>query len=163
MLAETKGPRPSDRWIPWYFVVFFIGLTLVLAHMVWLAVGSYPGTVSDRAYEQGLAYNKSLQAVAAQQALGWMGKVTVTEVGAATQLRYELRAADGQMLKDAKVHCWLYRSSSRKLDERLELTAQADGSYGATVTLPARGVWEIRLAAQAMGQSFQQTERVVIP
>jgi nitrogen fixation protein FixH len=163
MLAETKGPRPSDRWIPWYFVAFFVALTLVLAHMVWLAVGSYPGTVSDRAYEQGLAYNKSLQATAAQQALGWQGKLDVRAAGAATQLRYVLRDADGQLLKDATIHCWLYRPSSNKLDEKMALAAQADGSYGAVVTLPAKGMWEVRLAAQAQGHAFQQTERVVIP
>lgn len=163
MLAETKGPRPSDRWIPWYFVVFFVGLTLVLAHMVWLAVGSYPGTVSDRAYEQGLAYNKSLQAAAAQQALGWQGQLVVAPEGTATQLRYTLHGADGQPLKDAKIDCWLYRPSSNKLDTKLTLTAQADGAYGATVTFPAKGVWDVRLAAQAQGHAFQQTERVVIP
>lgn len=163
MLADTKGPRPSDRWIPWYFVAFFAVLTLVLGTMVWLAVHTYPGTVSDRAYEQGLAYNKNLQAAAQQQALGWQGKLTVTPADAATQLRYELRGADGQLLKDATIHCWLYRASSSKLDERLELIAQADGSYGVTVTFPAKGAWEVRLAAQAQGHAFQQTERVVIP
>ncbi|MBP7252048.1 MAG: FixH family protein [Alphaproteobacteria bacterium] len=163
MLTDTKGPRPSDRWIPWYFVAFFVVLTLVLAHLVWLAVGSYPGTVSDRAYEQGLAYNKNLQAAAQQEALGWRGKVTVTAVGTATQLRYVLRGADGQLLKDAKIYCWLYRAANSKLDERLELIAQSDGSYGATVTFPAKGAWEVRLAAKAQGHDFQQTERVVIP
>lgn len=163
MLAETKGPRPSDRWIPWYFVAFFVVLTLVLGYMVWLAVSSYPGTVSNHAYEQGLAYNKNLQAAAAQKALGWQGKVTVAAAGAATQLHYLLQGADGQPIKDAQVHCWLYRPSSSKLDEKLELAPQPDGRYGATVTLPAKGVWEIRLAAQAQGHAFQQTERVVIP
>lgn len=163
MLTDTRGPLPSDRWIPWYFVAFFAVLTLVLGTMVWCAIHTYPGTVSDRAYEQGLAYNQSLQAAAAQQALGWQGKVTVTAAGGATQLHYTLLAVDGQPIKDAQVHCWLYRPSSSKLDEKLTLAALPDGGYGATVALPAKGVWEIRLAAQAQGHAFQQTERVVIP
>ncbi len=162
MMAEMSGPRPSDRFIPWYIVGFFVVLTMVLGTLVWIAEQNFPGTVTDKPYERGLAYNRTLQAAAAEQAMGWHGKVTLQPVADGYRVRYELHGADGLPLPAATVQCWLYRPSNSKLDQKFALTVQPDGSYAAPVTLPAKGVWEIRLAANAGGHDFQQSERIVV-
>lgn len=162
MMAEMSGPRPSDRFIPWYFVAFFVVLTIVLGTLVWIALHDFPGTVTDQPYERGLAYNKTLQATAAEVALGWHGKIVLSPADGGYRIHYDLRGADGQPLKDATVQCWFYRPSNSKLDQKLALTAQSDGSFAATVPLPVKGVWEVRLAARAGGHDFQQSERIVV-
>ncbi len=163
MSEPSKGPRPSDKWIPWYFVAFFVGLTFLLSFFVYLSLRDFPGTVSDKAYEQGLAYNQTLQATTKQKELGWNGVVTVTPEGAQVRVRYEIKQAEGVLIKDAQVHGWFYRPTNSKLDQKFDLQAQPDGSYQAVVTLPVSGVWDIRLATQADGHDFQQSERVVLP
>lgn len=163
MQISTKGPRPSDRWIPWYFVAFFVVLTIILGNFVWLALRDFPGTVSDKAYEQGLAYNSTLHASATQAALGWHGVITVAPKAGQVIVRYQLQQADGVAIKNAVVQGWLYRPTNSKLDQKFTLLPLADGSYQTQLTVPVAGVWEVRLATQAAGQAFQQTERVVLP
>ena len=74
-------PRPSDRWIPWYFVAFFILLISILVPMGIIAVRTNTGLVTESAYNKGLAYNASIRAEEAQKALGWHGDLTITPAG----------------------------------------------------------------------------------
>jgi nitrogen fixation protein FixH len=159
----ATGPRPSDRWIPWYFVGFFVILAALLGNFAWLALRDFPGTVSDKAYEQGLAYNATLQATAAQQALGWQGVMTVAPDGHNIKVNYHLQQSDGVMINNAVVTGWFYRPSSSKLDQKFSLQKLGNGDYQATLSLPVSGVWDVRLAAQAAGHEFQQTQRVILP
>lgn len=157
----STGPRPSDRWIPWYFVGFFVMLAALLGNFVWLAFRDFPGTVSDKAYEQGLTYNATLQAAATQKALGWQGVISVVPDGHNIKVNYHLQHADGAVINNAVVNGWFYRPSSSKLDQKFSLQGLGNGDYQATLILPVPGVWDVRLAAQAAGHEFQQTQRVV--
>jgi hypothetical protein len=43
MIGQPSLPRSSDRWIPWYFVAFFVALAAAMAVMAWLAIHSHTG------------------------------------------------------------------------------------------------------------------------
>jgi nitrogen fixation protein FixH len=166
MTADVKksGPRPSDKWIPWYFVAFFIVLVSVLVPMVYLAVHTLPGTVTNNAYEQGLAYNKAIAKGVQQEALGWKGDVTLEVAqGADTVVTYSLRDANGLPISDADVHLWLVRPAQSGMDRNMVMTAKGDGSYTASVALPAHGQWDVRISALRQGQEFQTQKRMVVP
>ena len=163
MSETTTGPRPSDRWIPWSIVAFFVALTAILAHFVWLAVHNFPGTVADKAYEQGLAYNQVLQAAAAQDKLGWHAALAFATPAQTLRLTYTLQDATGTPLRAAAVQGWLYRPSSSKLDEKLTLMETQPGVYEAELAKPAAGLWEVRLAAQRGADRHQHSERITLP
>ncbi len=163
MSEVTSGPRPSDKWIPWYFVAFFVALTAILAHFVWLAMHNFPGTVVDKAYEQGLAYNQVLQAVAAQDKLDWRATLKIAAPERALRLTYTLQDAASAPLRGATVQCWLYRPSSSKLDENMILTETRPGVYEAEIAKPVPGLWEVRLAAQRGADRHQHSERLTLP
>lgn len=56
--------------------LLFFGVVIGLDGLfVTWAVKSWPGEVSETAYEDGLAYNRTIEARAAQTALGWTAKV----------------------------------------------------------------------------------------
>lgn len=163
MSETTTGPRPSDRWIPWYFVAFFVVLTAILAHFVWLAVHNFPGTVADKAYEQGLAYNQVLQAAAVQDRLGWRATLAFATPEQTLRLTYTLQDATGAPLRATAVQGWLYRPSSSKLDKKLTLTETQPGVYEAEIAKPVSGLWEVRLAAQRGPDRHQHSERITLP
>ena len=67
--------QQRDKWIPWYFVLFFVVVAAVNAVMVTLAVRTHTGTVTDHPYEKGLAYNQVVDAANAQDKLGWKSDI----------------------------------------------------------------------------------------
>jgi len=166
MTASTKisGPRPSDKWIPWYFVAFFVALISVLAPMAYFAVHTLPGTVTDNAYEKGLAYNKAIAAGEQQAALGWRGDVTIepTGVSGEAHARYTLRDAQSKAITDAQVSLWLVRPTIDKMDQKVDLVSDGD-AYAATVKMPASGVWDAQVSATKDGKNYQISKRVVLP
>ena len=159
------GPRPSDRWIPWYFVAFFATLVSVLGVMAYFAVHSYSGLVTQHAYEKGLAYNTTLQAAAQQEALGWKGTFTLTPAETPETFRaaFTLRDAAEAPLNNATVKLWLMRPTEDGLDQTLPLAPEGKGRYSATVRLPRHGQWQAQLAATVQGKNFQMEQRVVVP
>jgi hypothetical protein len=40
--------KKSDKYIPYYFVAFFVGLTIALGSFVYIAVESYPSVKMER-------------------------------------------------------------------------------------------------------------------
>lgn len=148
----TTLPR-RDKWIPWYFVMFFVAIALVDATMVTLAVRTHTGTVTDHAYEKGLAYNRVVAAEATQEALGWKASITLT----GKQLRVLLRDSNGAPLQAQSIKAHISRPTQAGMDFDVALK---DGQ--ATIDFPLKGLWEIRIYALANGHSYQQSQRVVV-
>lgn len=164
-ITSKGGPRPSDKWIPWYLAAFFIVMISVLIPMGYFAVHTMPGVVTDNAYEKGLAYNKAIAAGGAQAALGWKGQITLDVIGTSSSAKigYTLHDATGNTIDDAVVHAWLVRPSVGGMDRDVALAAQGKGIYTNTVDLPAHGLWDLRVSATRKDQNFQTNQRVVVP
>ena len=163
-IAQKKGPRPSDKWIPLYLTLGFITLLAPLAPMAYFAVHTLPGVVTDKAYEEGLAYNKAIAAGTQQKALGWQGELSCDSTAPnGTKASYVLRDAQGNPVDQAAVRLWMVRPVQGGMDRNLEMIAQGDGRYEATIPLPARGVWDLRVSATLQDKNFQTEKRVVLP
>lgn len=157
-------PRPSDRWIPWYFVAFFVALILVLVPMGIIAVRTNTGLVTEGAYEKGLTYNQSIQADEQQKALNWHGQLTFTPSSErAVMADFVLNDSFGQPLKNADVTLWLVRPTQAGIDQRMNLSSQMDGHYSGNVSLPVPGLWEARISAMYQGKNYQLVKRVSLP
>jgi nitrogen fixation protein FixH len=163
-MAQTQSePRPPDKWIPWYFVAFFITLVLVLVPMCIIAVRTNSGVVTENAYEKGLAYNKVIQASEQQNALKWHGDLTLIPDKENVEANYMLTDANNAPLNDAKVMLWLVRPTQSGMDQKIGLNPQSHGHYEAMLPLPAPGLWEVRVSATVQGQNFQTVKRITIP
>lgn len=164
MSSPPSLPRPSDRWIPWYFAAFFVSLILVLVPMCVIAVRTNTGLVTEGAYEKGLAYNKAIRAEERQEALRWRSELAISAPSTdRAQVDFRLTDADGKPLDGAEVVLWLVRPTQAGKDQRAELKALSGGRYSAELTLPAPGLWEARVSATANGQNYQTVKRVVLP
>lgn len=143
-----------DKWIPWYFVLFFAVVASVNAVMVTLAIRSYSGTVTEHPYEKGLAYNQVIAAADAQEKLGWKSEIGY-EGG---MLNFVLRDKAGARLTPTQAVASITRPTARGMDFTLPLKSAAT-----PVTFPAHGVWEVRVDAEYDGHRYQHTRRIVVP
>src|SRR5690242_7003053 len=92
--------RKSDRFIPWYSVLFFVVIALVDAAFVTIAIKTQTGTMTGNTYQRGLDYDQILEKVAKQNALGWQGKI---EFSGKDNLRFDLVDKSGKRLPGAIV------------------------------------------------------------
>ena len=116
-MAESL-PRPSDKWIPWYIVAFFVLLVSTIVPMGILAVRTNTGVITDNAYEKGLAYNHDLAASAQQEQLGWHTDLNATR-SSDGQTDITARATDGTgaAIKDATVNLLIQRPTQSGMDQ----------------------------------------------
>jgi nitrogen fixation protein FixH len=162
-MQTQSVPKPSDRWIPWYFAAFFVALTAVLVPMCIIAVHTGSGSVTDNAYEKGLAYNKAIRAAEEQNTLNWRGALTVTPIDGRLFVQFNLANATGKPLNGAEVKFWLVRPTQAGKDQSVVLASQNNGRYTGEVTLPVHGSWEARVSATVDGHNYQTVKRMVLP
>jgi len=158
-----SGPRPSDKWIPWYIALGFIVMLTPLAPMAYYAVHTLPGVVTDKAYEEGIAYNKSIAAGVQEKTLGWHGEIALEAPAAEANITYILLDAQSAPVSDAAVHVWLVRPVQGGMDRDFDMKPEGNGHYSVTAPLPSHGVWDIRVSATKQNANFQTEKRVVLP
>lgn len=155
---EWGQPKKSDKWIPWYFVAFFVGLALVNGVFVTIATSTHRGVVTDHAYQKGLDYNAVVQAVDAQAARGWQGEMTLDGD------RFVFTLADNKEapLAGAHVTAHFSRPAQAGYDFSVTLEETAAGQYSQTVSFPLHGQWDAKIAVLWNSQPYQQRKRIFV-
>ncbi|TAL31935.1 MAG: hypothetical protein EPN97_10275 [Alphaproteobacteria bacterium] len=153
--------RASDRFIPWYIVLFFAAQAALYAWFLHIAHDSYPGVVTEKAYDKGLKYNDIIASSEQQAQLGWTSSITTsyTATGAA-QVKFSLKDAAGKPVTNARVAVWFVRPVKSGMDVQLDMKPSGDGVFTAETGLPARGLWELRVRAESGGKSYQASRKV---
>lgn len=152
--------KTSDKFIPWYFVLFFAVQTALFGWFAYIAHKSHTGVVIDEAYKKGLRYNQVIAQADAQEKLGWRMDIDAkrgADGNAAVAVR--LKDRDGKTISGARVKLWLIRPVQDGMDQRLMLQAAGNGLYTGTAALPAPGLWELRAEAEKDGHRFQVSRR----
>lgn len=162
----AADPRPAPRWsrfIPWIFVGGFAIVVAVNGTLIYFAQSSFSGLDTEHAYERGLDYNRALEAAAAQDEVGWQGRITLAE---ADDGRHELAVqfADKQAMPidSLSVEAHLRRPSNAGMDLSVPLQRQGNGRYAAAITLPAPGQWDVRIVARDGALSWQGSWRLFV-
>lgn len=152
-----------DHWIPWYFVIFFLALTLIYATMVTIAIRTQTGIVTQHPYEQGLAYNHIVQASEKQTMLQWKGDIHYDSISRQKgKLSFILHDASGNLLVPEKVSASITRPTQAGMDFTLPLQAAPSGMFETDITFPQEGLWEIRIYTQSPEGTYQQSRRLVL-
>ena len=136
--------RKSDKWIPRYFILFFLIVSMVDTIMVTLAVRTQTGVVTEDAYKKGLAYNGLLQEAEAQSRSGVHQKAAYKD----GQISWLLMNKDGHPISHAKVKASLFRTVSAGADFTVQMTETSAGVYRAKPSFPQHGAWTVHLSAQ---------------
>lgn len=168
MTTKLNAIGPTGRRITGRVVLFcllgFFGLIMTVNGVfVYLALDSFSGLTTDRAYQKGLAYNERLAAERAQRALGWVVVIEVDWRGPNTEstIAVLLRDRDGVPLDGMALSAELRRPAEARSDRHLEFSGVGSGRYVAGAALAQRGNWDLHLSATAPdGTALRVTRRL---
>lgn len=159
MTSEVKPTiRKSDKYIPWYFVGFFLVLFCLDGVFVYLATSSHTGVVEESSYQRGLEYNDRVEAANAQERLGWQSGLVYSADG---HLTLTLTTKEGAPIEGAQVTAQFFRPTQAGGDIVLRLTGEGNGNYGAAIK-PSAGQWDVRVFAKWKQQHYQVTKKIFI-
>ncbi len=138
------GERKPGWWIPWTFVAFFLVVVAANATMIWVGYRSWTGLVTENYYEEGIHYNRTLEAVAAQKKLGWQADLAAALDGG-FRGHVELRVVDraGAPVEGGEASVRFARPTHEGSDFVVRLRDRGDGVYTASFQLPEVGQWDL--------------------
>jgi nitrogen fixation protein FixH len=147
------------------FLALLLGGFLVVAAvnglMIWYALSSWTGLVSDSAYEDGLGFDRVLAQSRAEAALGWRG--TIAYDAPSGRLRVTLADRTGRPLSGLQVSAQWLRPTQEGFDRLVTLAEPSEGRYEAAVHLPLPGQWDVRITAREGGRDrFHAQKRVLV-
>ena len=149
-MTLIDNPRPGFRLNGWHVLAIITGFFAIVVAVdtgfVVMAVKTFPGEVSATPYEDGLAYNKSYDALRAQETLGWWA-TAAAEPGTVT---VELRDRAGQPLAGLAVTGDLQHPATEAGRVVLAFHETRPGRY---VALPGdlTGAWDLTAHAVSSG------------
>lgn len=150
--------QTRDRHIPFYFIAFFVALAIVDGTMVTIAIRTHTGLVTDHPYERGLAYNQVVQAASLQDEQAWKGTIVFKQIAQQKGvLMFRLNDKSGKVLMLDSVYAEFIRPTQQGMDFSVIMEG-----IDSAVTLPAKGVWDIRIHASHQGIEYQQSKRIVV-
>ena len=159
----TAGGRRSS-WIPWLFVAFFAVVFTVNGIMAYIALESWTGLSTQDYYKKGVAYNDALDGAQRQKELGWKVDVAFTPTGGTRgRVSVVMHGRADQPLTDARVRALFIRPTREGLDSTIALSDFGKGRYGAEVTLPLPGQWDLTVLGTYDGVTYQSTQRIYLP
>lgn len=137
------GPRKSDKYIPWYFVAFFLVVFAVDGFFVYKALKTHSGVVTEHAYEAGIAFNRTLDKAREQRLSGVQSKASYKD----GVLIWDLKDADGRSLEEAIVTARIIRPVQDGYDFDINMPYDGSGLFKATLKTPLPGQWTAKLNA----------------
>jgi nitrogen fixation protein FixH len=138
----------------------FVLVSAVNGLMIWYALSTWPGLVSDSAYAEGLGFDRVLAASRAEAALGWKGTIDYDRTG---RIVFHLVDGKGQPLSRMGVSMVMLRPTREGFDRTAALLETAPGRYEAGIHAPLSGVWDVRVVVASGGQTrFHAEQRILV-
>jgi len=162
---RSTGFRITGRKVFLALVAFFGIITVANVVMIWLAVGSFPGVVTESAYKSGREYASVLEAAETQRALGWRLDEQVVSSGPAGGVAIRIDANDrtGAPLSGLSVFATLASPTHDGLDRRATLREGEVGLYTGTAEGLPTGQYDLAIeATSGSGEVFRSVNRIVL-
>ncbi len=157
MSGELKG------WHVLAMMLAFFGITIAVNIMLTVyAIGTFSGEDVPTPYLRGLEYNRTLDARAAQAALGWSATIEAARESGGAAIAVHIIDRDGAAKSVLTVAAVLRRPTDANLDRTITLTPSGGGNYQAIVRGLAPGAWDIVVQAKDGGVAFEAERRVVL-
>jgi len=160
MQIQKTEPRKSDKYIPWYFVAFFVVFLSFDGVFLYLATSSHRGVVEENTYQRGLNYNDTVAAAEAQTALGWQSTLSLADNNS---IELQLKDAENRPLMGAIVTTRFFRPTQAGGDFTVRLLEAKNGLYRSARINAVPGQWELRVFVQWKHQHYQINQRILVP
>ena len=169
MTTRAVQPFELRGWHVLVIVVaFFAAVVAVDVGMAVQAYRTFPGEVTAKPYEEGLAFNTALARRAEERSLGWRAAIQTTVAGAGSALRsgrVQLRLAitdrAGQPVQGLRLTGRLERPATESGSLSLALTETHPGIYESTAP-DTPGAWDLSVSGHdASGRAFEAQRRLI--
>ncbi|MFN5351586.1 MAG: FixH family protein [Alphaproteobacteria bacterium] len=139
---NMHSKKSIDKFIPYFFIIFFVLIFIKSIHTVILANRSFSGLVNSNAYEAGLSYNKAIDESDRIKNLGFVSEVFFKN----NQLEFVLKQK-GNIIKDASVIA-VVENHGKYINSFTENLPFKDDKYVAKISVPQFGRWQVRILAK---------------
>ena len=148
-------------WHVLVVILAFFGVTIAVnATFITLAVTTFSGEVSSEPYVQGLNFNETLQARAAQAELGWTAEIAHEATDGGRRVEVRILDRDGDLVRRLDVTGVLGRPAAAAEDRALVFIETGD-AYVSQTDAAAPGEWALRVvAARDDRQVFEVQSRL---
>jgi nitrogen fixation protein FixH len=162
LLPARCGPGGlRGRHVAIIFFSFFAVIFVVNGAMMYSAITTHTGIVSNEPYRKGLHYNERIADDERQSKLGWTDDVTIDRDG---RVAIALVADQVRPVTGMKLVAQIGRPSTNRFDSRLNFRETAPGQYEAQAGLLEAGSWvvalEVRMDANAADPIYRMRRRL---
>jgi nitrogen fixation protein FixH len=166
--AEETRPqfRLTGRRVLAILIIAFAFVFAVNGYMVYRAVTSFPGTVTESSYRDSQHFNDEIAAARLQAERGWKVAVAAErDADGRALIRVEARDRDGAPLSGVAFRARLEHPADRARDRPVRFVAVAGevGRFQAVVDAVAAGKWDLVLEGDGdQGRLFLSHNTVVL-
>lgn len=130
-------------------LAFFAVVFAANGALVFFALDSFPGLVTDKPYETGLAYNRVLEAAHRQAARGWTSALRWDGAGGHVEVR--IAGPDKTPIQGLAARVIFRRPLGEAHERRVTVHETSPGLYVAAASLPLAGRWLGTIEAERGG------------
>lgn len=143
----------TGRHVLLWLLGAFGAICLANFALIGFAVTTFTGETQPKSYAVGLDFNKTLEQVAAQHARGLNVRGQVSSQAPRTvEIESLYRDGNGSPMSGLTVTAAFSRPAREGDDFTHDVTDLGQGVYGARVTTPLPGLWNVRIVAEQAGQ-----------
>ncbi len=118
----------------------------------------FPGTVTPDVGHRQVLYQRHLELIEEQAALGWeirKGWLQKPQAGSEAVFQVALGSNEGSPLTGAKLDGIFLRPSDPRMDQAFVMSEPSPGLYRVEITLPEAGLWELLLRIERGSERFE--------
>ncbi len=163
----TEAPNSqARRWLWPAIVLGFIGLQGTMSGvLIFFAVNDSTFAVEPDYYRKALQWDRTVAERRDSVASGWKADVRIARIHPVLRqhrVRCELRDAEGAPIDGAAVQATALHHAHGGVHHEWALRETQAGRYEFITELPHDGYWELRIRAEARGQTFVANELVYV-
>ncbi|MDH3974297.1 MAG: FixH family protein [Deltaproteobacteria bacterium] len=165
---EKEWPEKKSAFkSPWVLGWIAMVIVIITANMTMVVIASKTssGLVVEDYYEKGKNYQKSIEKLAREKALGWKASLVVPGNAAVNSLStFVLNAKDstGAPLLAEEVTIHAFRPSDAEADFQIPMTSEGGGDYSGKITFLLPGHWDIVVSLKRGNDEFEVVERIFV-
>ena len=150
--ADEDGFRLTGRHVLFILLGVFAFVAGVNGIMIWKAIGSFPGVVTDSSYRDSQRFNRNIAAAQEQAARGWQVEAHAERSpDGRVAVRLEAKDAEGRPVTGVTFRAVLQHPANRALDHTVALAPQAGagGVFSGAATGVGEGKWGLEVTGES--------------
>ena len=158
-MHDRTATNSAWNLFPWAIVAGMLVVVAVNAGMIVSALQTFPGKAGRDGFDLSNRYNKVIDRVQKQAALGW---TIVVEVDSQSRPTVRLTASGGAPLVNPRVLAIARRPLGDSQDTDLRFGHSGNGRYVSDTPLATQGQWDLMLTVTSQNRELMTTRRIVV-